>query len=128
IGMVHQHFMLIPPLTVAENIILGREGGFALNLSRASETIGKLSRMFHLEIEPDATIEALSVGAQQRVEILKILYRDAEILILDEPTPVLTPQEIDQLFSTLRDLKRQGKTVILISHKLSEVMAISDSV
>jgi len=131
IGMVHQHFMLIPPLSVLENIILGREelNRFGmLDLERSRARVEQLAKAFHLEIDPDRTIASLSVGLQQRVEILKLLYREADILILDEPTPVLTPQEVDDLFATLQDLKRQGKTVILITHKLGEVMSISDTV
>ncbi len=129
IGMVHQHFMLIPPLTVAENVILGREPGKRfglLNIRHVREAVENLPA--DLGVDPDARIDSLSVAAQQKVEILKLLYRNAGILILDEPTPVLTPQEIDELFATLRELKRRGKTIILISHKLSEVMEISDSV
>lgn len=131
IGMVHQHFMLIPPLTVLENIVLGQEpvsAGSVLNVRAARETILQLSKLYHLSIDPNLEVSDLSVGLQQRVEILKILYRKAEILILDEPTPVLTPQEVEDLFNTLMDLKRQGKTVILITHKLAEVTAISDTV
>jgi len=131
IGMVHQHFMLIPPLTVTENIILGKEplSKFrALDIKRAEQSIQKLSDTYSLKIDPKAKVESLSVGIQQRVEILKVLYRNADILILDEPTPVLTPQEIEELFITLKNLTMQGKTVILITHKLSEVMNISDTV
>lgn len=131
IGMLHQHFMLIPPFTVTENIILGlepRRGFGGLKLRDAIREIEQLSQKFHLDVDCRAKIESLSVGMQQRVEILKILYRRAELLILDEPTPVLTPQEVEQFFGTLRQLKGQGKTVILITHKLSEVMAISDRV
>jgi general nucleoside transport system ATP-binding protein len=131
IGMLHQHFMLIPPFTVTENIILGTEPGGrfgSLSLRDAEEEIGRLSRTFRLQVDPRARIETLSVGLQQRVEILKILYRRAELLILDEPTPVLTPQEVEEFFGTIRELKSQGKTVIMITHKLSEVMAISDRV
>jgi general nucleoside transport system ATP-binding protein len=131
IGMVHQHFMLIPPLTVAENVILGKEPTrlrSILDLQKAEEEIKQLSETYRLKIDPHAKIETLSVGMQQRVEILKILYRNAEILILDEPTAVLTPQEVEELFKTLAHLKNQGKTTILISHKLNEVMAISDNI
>ena len=131
IGMVHQHFMLIPPFTVTENIILGQEPVNRLeilDLHRAEEQIAEFSRKYRLELDPRAKIESLSVGLQQRVEILKILYRRAEILIFDEPTPVLTPQEIEEFFNSLRELKSQGKTIILITHKLTEVMAISDRV
>ncbi len=131
IGMVHQHFMLIPPLTVAENVILGSEPTTALRMidrTAANKAIKDLSERFRLPIDPRATVRSLSVGLQQRVEILKLLYRSANILILDEPTPVLTPQEIEDFFETLRQMKNQGKTVILISHKLSEVMSVSDEV
>jgi general nucleoside transport system ATP-binding protein len=131
VGMVHQHFMLVPPLTVAENIILGCEPTrkpFMVDRTTAKQSICRLSEAFSLKIDPETKIENLSVGLQQRVEILKVLYRNADILILDEPTPVLTPQEVNELFQTLRDLKAKGKTVILITHKLNEVMAISDAV
>ena len=131
IGMVHQHFMLVPPLTVTENIILGSEpvSKFkVLDLKRAEIIIEKLSKIYSLNIDPKQKVDTLSVGLQQRVEILKVLYRNAEILILDEPTPVLTPQEVEELFITLKNLKAQGKTIILITHKLNEVMSISDTV
>jgi len=130
LGMVHQHFMLVPPLTVAENITLGREPcrGLAFDRGTAEREVLELSRRHGLRIDPRARIENLSVGEQQRVEILKTLYRGAEILILDEPTAVLTPQEVDELFGVLRSLKDQGDTVILITHKLREVMELSDRV
>jgi len=131
IGMVHQHFMLIPPLSVAENVVLGSEpvsAGFVLDRKGARERITELSQKFGLAVEPDALVERLSVGAQQRVEIVKILFRGAELLILDEPTAVLTPQETEALFAVLRKLKEQGKTIIFITHKLSEVMEVSDRV
>jgi simple sugar transport system ATP-binding protein len=131
IGMVHQHFMLIPPLTVAENIVLGHEPGgtnAVYNVRQAREVIQKLSKQYSLPIDPDARIEKLSVGLQQRVEILKTLYRAADILIMDEPTGVLTPQETDELFRVLRELVDRGKTIIFITHKLREVLAISDRV
>ncbi len=131
IGMVHQHFMLVNPLTVLENIILGDEDtkfGGLLDLQSAERKIKTLTESYNINISTDEKIENLPVGLQQKVEILKILYRDAEILILDEPTAVLTPQEIDELFSTLRELKSKGKTIILITHKLDEVMHISDSI
>lgn len=131
IGMVHQHFMLIPVMTVAENIILGLEPttrSGVLQLSRAEDKIRKLSDEYGLEIDPKALVESLSVGLQQRVEILKALYRDAEILILDEPTAVLTPLEVREFFQILRRLKSQGKTIIIITHKLEEVLEISDEV
>jgi ABC-type uncharacterized transport systems, ATPase components len=130
IGMVHQHFMLVEPMTVAENIILGAESGtpFSLDLVGAAQKIRALSEEFKLSINPNATIENLSVGQQQRVELLKALYRQARLLILDEPTAVLTPQEVEEFFAILRRMREQGKTVIIITHKLSEVLAISDEV
>jgi len=130
IGMVHQHFMLIPPLTVAENVILGKEVshlGF-VDITRANKVVRELSDQYGLKVDPTAKVETLGVGIQQRIEIIKVLYRGAEILILDEPTAVLTPQEVDELFEILRSLKNQGKTIIFITHKLQEVMAISDMV
>jgi len=131
IGMVHQHFMLIPPLSVIENVILGSEplkAGLVLDMRSAREKITELSQRFGLAVEPDTLVEKLSVGAQQRVEIVKILFRGAELLILDEPTAVLTPQETEALFTVLRKLKGQGKTIIFITHKLGEVMEVSDRV
>ncbi|MBA3770178.1 MAG: ABC transporter ATP-binding protein, partial [Blastocatellia bacterium] len=130
IGMVHQHFMLVDTMTVAENIILGAETGSAasLDLETANVQIKELSDELRLGVDPRALIENLSVGQQQRVELLKALYRNAELLILDEPTAVLSPQEIDDFFSILRRMKAQGKTIIIITHKLDEVLAISDEV
>ncbi len=130
IGMVHQHFMLVDTMTVAENIILGAETGSAANLDldKANRDIKALSDELRLGVDPEALIEELSVGQQQRVELLKALYRDAELLILDEPTAVLSPQEVDELFSILRRMRSQGKTIIIITHKLDEVLAISDEV
>jgi len=130
IGMVHQHFMLVEPLTVVENVMLGAEGGAMLRAGEAKvrAELARLSRDYGLAIDVDATVGDLSVGLQQRVEILKALYRGAEILILDEPTAVLTPPEADALFDLLRSLKEQGKTVILITHKLREIMAVTDRV
>lgn len=131
IGMVHQHFMLIPPLTVAENIILGREpGGIAgvLDFKKARADIQALSTQYGLPIDPNARIEDLSVGLQQRVEILKVLARGADILIMDEPTGVLTPQETYELFGVIRGLVAQGKTVIFITHKLREVLDLTDTI
>ena len=130
IGMVHQHFMLVDNLSVAENIILGSETGTAtsLDLEKANADIQKLSDDLKLNVNPRALIEDLSVGQQQRVELLKALYRNAEILILDEPTAVLSPQEVEEFFGILRRMKEQGKTVIIITHKLEEVLAISDEV
>ena len=130
IGMVHQHFMLVEPMTVAENIVLGAEPGSAasLDLKKAAEEIRKVSDEFKLAVDPNATIEMLSVGQQQRVELLKALYRHAQLLILDEPTAVLTPQEVEEFFAILRRMREQGKTIVIITHKLSEVLAISDNV
>jgi general nucleoside transport system ATP-binding protein len=131
IGMVHQHFMLIPPLTVAENIVLGHEPGSVTSIyevKKARELILQLSKQYALPIDPDVRIEKLSVGLQQRVEILKVLYRAADILIMDEPTGVLTPQETFELFGVLRGLVAQGKTIIFITHKLREVLELSDRI
>ena len=130
IGMVHQHFMLVDTFTVVENVILGAEGGalLASGMDRARRELERLAREYALEVPPDALVGDLPVGLQQRVEILKALYRGAEILILDEPTGTLTPQEADHLFRILRRLRDQGKTVILITHKLREIMAVTDRV
>ena len=130
IGMVHQHFMLVDTMTVAENIILGSETGSAasLDLDKANKDIRALSDELRLGVNPEAFIEDLSVGQQQRVELLKALYRNAELLILDEPTAVLSPQEVEEFFGILRRMKEQGKTIIIITHKLEEVLAISDEV
>lgn len=130
IGMVHQHFMLVPPFTVAENIILGKEPkkGTTLDLEKAIKDVEDLSKKYELKVDPRALISDISVGMQQRVEILKTLYRGADILILDEPTAVLTPQEIEELGVIMKSLVSQGKTIILITHKLKEVMAMSDRV
>jgi len=130
IGMVHQHFMLVENFTVLENVILGVEDSGLLkpSLDRARSELQKLAEDYELHVPPDALIEDLSVGQEQRVEILKALYRGADILILDEPTGVLTPSEADHLFRVLETLKEQGKTIILITHKLREIMAITDSV
>src|SRR5262245_57703792 len=130
IGMVHQHFMLVEPFTVLENVVLGVEGGTRLGpgLARARAEIERLGREYHLRVDPAARVEHLAVGERQRVEILKALYRGAEVLILDEPTAVLTPQEVDHLFRVLRALQREGKTVILITHKLREILEVTDAV
>ncbi|WP_095084675.1 ABC transporter ATP-binding protein [Mesorhizobium sophorae] len=130
IGMVHQHFMLVDNFSVLENIILGAESDALLkrSIAKARSELDRLEREYGLEVDPDAIIEELPVGLQQRVEILKALYRGAEILILDEPTGVLTPAEADHLFRILGQLKEQGKTVVLITHKLREIMAITDTV
>ena len=121
IGMVHQHFQLVHNFTVAENIILGKEGGFVYDIKKASRKIKEISERYGLQIEPDMVIEDITVGMQQRVEILKMLYRDADILIFDEPTAVLTPQEIDELIEIMKNLAKEGKSIILITHKLDEI-------
>ena len=130
IGMVHQHFMLVDNFTVLENIILGAEDGAltAPSLARARRELQRIEDEYELRVDPDARIEDISVGQHQRVEILKALYRGADTLILDEPTGVLTPAEADDLFRVLNTLREQGKTIILITHKLREIMAITDSV
>ncbi len=130
IGMVHQHFMLIPPLTVTENIMLGIESrrGILLDRASAAARITELSRRYGLAVNPQATVAELSVGAQQRVEILKAFYRNADVLILDEPTAVLTPQEADDLFAIMRGLRAEGKSIIFITHKLREVLVIADRI
>jgi simple sugar transport system ATP-binding protein len=130
IGMVHQHFMLVETMTVAENIVLGSEPGspVTLDLKKAAAEIRRLTDEFKLAVDAHATIETLSVGQQQRVELLKALYRHAQLLILDEPTAVLTPQEVEEFFVILRRMRQQGKTIVIITHKLSEVLAISDEV
>jgi simple sugar transport system ATP-binding protein len=130
IGMVHQHFMLVHNFTVLENVILGVEGEPLLraSIAKARSELQRLEREYGLTVDPDAIVETLPVGLQQRVEILKALYRGAETLILDEPTGVLTPAEADHLFRILRQLKEQGKTVVLITHKLREIMAVTDNV
>jgi general nucleoside transport system ATP-binding protein len=127
-GMVTQHFALVPPLTVAENVVLGYTGGFRLNRAAIEKRVAQSAARFGLEIDPAAIVRHLSVGQKQRVEILKALYRNARVLILDEPTAVLIPQEVDVLFQTLERLCSEGLSVIFISHKLEEVMAISDRV
>ena len=129
IGMVHQHFMLVPVFTVAENVMLGREetrGGGVLNRQHAAEKVRELSERYGLAVNPDSLIEELPVGVQQRVEIIKALSHDAKVLILDEPTAVLTPQEIDELMDIMRALKAQGTSIIFITHKLREVKAVGD--
>ncbi len=131
IGMVHQHFQLIPVLTVAENVVLGNETrrrGPLLDLDHARQRITELSKTYGLAVDPDALVGELSVGAQQRVELIKALYREAEILILDEPTAVLTPLEVDEFFTVVRSLVEQGKSIVFITHKLREVLAVADRV
>src|SRR5262245_19642024 len=129
IGMVHQHFMLIPVMTVAENIVLGIEpskDGFILDERGAEERVRQISQQFGLAVDPTALVSSITVGQQQRVEILKALYRGADILILDEPTAVLTPQEATELFTIVKSLQADGKSIIFISHKLNEVLEIGD--
>ncbi len=131
IGMVHQHFMLVEPFTIAENIILGTEpkkNALELDYKKANEDVQRISDQYGLKVDPTAKIEDISVGMQQRVEILKALYRGADILILDEPTAVLTPQEIDELAEIMKSLTDQGKSIILITHKLKEVLAMADRI
>jgi len=131
IGMVHQHFMLIPVFTVAENIVLGRETvrrRIVLDRRTASQRIRELSHQYGLEVNPDAIVHDLPVGTQQRVEIVKALYRHADVLILDEPTAVLTPQETADLFRIMRELASRGVSIIFITHKLKEVLEIADRI
>jgi simple sugar transport system ATP-binding protein len=131
VGMVHQHFMLIPVMTVAENIVLAtepRHAGVLLDYGAADERVRDLSERYGLAVDPDARVENITVGQQQRVEILKALYRGADILILDEPTAVLTPQESQELFEIIRRLREQGKSIIFITHKLNEVLEIADRI
>ncbi|MCD4671087.1 MAG: ABC transporter ATP-binding protein [Anaerolineaceae bacterium] len=128
IGMVTQHFALVPPLTVAENVVLGFTDSFVLDRADIERKVSEASRKFGMDIDPKALIRHLSVGQRQRVEILKALYRDARVLILDEPTAVLVPQEVDLLFDTLNRLRKDGISVIFISHKLDEVTTITDRV
>ena len=130
IGMVHQHFMLIPVMTVAENIVLAAEPrkGAMLDHAAAREKVREISDRYGLRVDPDATVEDITVGAQQRVEILRALYRGADVLVLDEPTAVLTAQESEELFEVMRELKGNGVAIIFISHKLNEVLAVADRI
>jgi ABC-type uncharacterized transport system ATPase subunit len=131
VGMVHQHFMLVDTLTVAENVVLGEEpvrGSVLIDSAAARERVRKLSSEYGLELDPDELIENLSVGLEQRVEIVKVLYRGARVLILDEPTGVLTPQEVRELFAILRALREGGRTIIFITHKLEEVLDLADRI
>ncbi|MFA1611214.1 ABC transporter ATP-binding protein [Halobellus rubicundus] len=132
VGMIHQHFMLVDPMTVTENITLGNEprkwGGLAVDRAAAREAVVDLSERYGFDVDPDARVEDISVGEQQRVEILKALYRGADTLILDEPTAVLTPQEVEELFGVLEELTAQGKTIIFITHKLGEAMRAADEI
>ncbi|NNC92955.1 MAG: ABC transporter ATP-binding protein [Acidimicrobiia bacterium] len=132
IGMVHQHFMLVPVFSVAENVVLGveptRGAGGVLDMGEARQDVRDISTQYNLEVDPDAIIEELPVGIQQRVEIIKVLFRDAEILVFDEPTAVLTPQEVEEFFGIIRNLKADGKGIVFITHKLKEVLEISDRI
>jgi len=128
IGMVHQHFVLVDPFTVTENVILGEEGSSILDLDAASEKVAQLAVAYGFQVRPGAVVEELSVGEEQRVEILKALYRGVEILILDEPTAVLTPGEAQELFANLRKLRDAGKSIVFISHKLDEVLQVADRI
>ncbi len=132
VGMIHQHFMLVDPMTVTENVVLGNEprkwGGLAVDREASREAVVELADRYGFDVEPDAAIEDISVGEQQRVEILKALYRGADVLILDEPTAVLTPQEVEELFAVFEELTSQGKTIIFISHKLDEAMGAADDI
>ena len=128
IGMVHQHFVLVDRFTVTENIILGAEGGAIVDYDGAAKKIDELAKSYGFQINPRARVEDLSVGEEQRVEILKALFRGVDLLILDEPTAVLTPSETKELFENLRKLKQDGKTIVFISHKLDEVLAVADRI
>ncbi|OTF02063.1 ABC transporter ATP-binding protein [Halorubrum sp. SD612] len=132
VGMIHQHFMLVDPMTVWENVVLGNEpkawGGLRVDREAAREAVVELSERYGFDVDPDATIADISVGEQQRVEILKALYRGADVLIMDEPTAVLTPQEVDELYGVFEELTDQGKTIIFISHKLGEALSAADDI
>ncbi len=130
IGMVHQHFQFVPVMTVAENIMLGSESvrNGLLDVKKVAEEVTQLSQRYQLDVDPYAIIEDLPVGMRQRIEIIKTLYRNAKILILDEPTAVLTPQEIEGLFQVMELLRQQGKSIIFITHKLKEVLRIADRI
>ena len=130
IGMVHQHFMLVPSLTVAENLVLGSEPtkGIVMDYNQAVKSTEEIAQKYNLPVDPRARIKELPVGMRQRVEILKALYRGAKLLILDEPTAVLAPQETDELFRQLKNLRDQGHTIIFISHKLREIKEICDRI
>ncbi|AAV47434.1 sugar ABC transporter ATP binding protein [Haloarcula marismortui ATCC 43049] len=132
VGMIHQHFMLVDPMTVTENITLGNEPrkwlGLTVDSEQSRKQVRELSERYGFDVDPDARIEDVGVGVQQRVEILKALYRGADVLILDEPTAVLTPQEVEDLFRVLEELTDQGKTIIFITHKLGEAMEAADEI
>ncbi|MDR3641862.1 MAG: ABC transporter ATP-binding protein [Humidesulfovibrio sp.] len=128
IGMVYQHFMLVENMTVAENVLLGQEGGFVLHPAAMRRKVGELAERFGLGIDPGARVGGLSMGERQRVEILKLLYRESQVLIFDEPTAVLTPVEAESLFTALRTMSAQGKAIVFISHKLEEVLSLADEI
>jgi len=131
IGMVYQHFMLVEPLTVAENMVLGFEpvkNGVLFDLNTARKQVMEVSQKYNLNINPNTKVSELSVGIQQRIEILKILFKGAELLIFDEPSAVLTPQEVIELYAIMRNLVKEGKTIIFITHKLHEVLELSDNI
>lgn len=128
IGMVHQHFMLVPTMTVWQNVVLGAEGGFRLDEAAIREKLDAIQKEFGFSLDLDAVVDALPVGHQQQVELLKLLYRNSAILILDEPTAVLTPQEVDSLFTRLAALRERGKTIVLITHKLKEILRFTQTV
>lgn len=131
VGMVHQHFMLVPVFTVTENVMLGEEyvkAGGILDRKKAADKIREISDTYNLDINPDAYIKDIPVGMQQRVEIIKLLFREANILIMDEPTAVLTPQEVEELFKIMHTMIEQGKSIIFITHKLGEVIEIADQI
>ncbi|MDL2209313.1 ABC transporter ATP-binding protein [Desulfovibrio sp. OttesenSCG-928-O18] len=128
IGMVYQHFSLVDSMTVAENVVLGQTGGFFLNRRGMLETVAALADRYGLALDPSARVHSLSMGEKQRVEIAKLLYRDSRVLILDEPTAVLTPQEAEQLFSSMRAMAKAGKAIVFISHKMQEVLDVADDI
>ena len=128
IGMIHQHFKLVDVLTAAENIVLGLKGPVTVNRKEINRKVSELAQRYGFELDPTKKVYNMSVSEKQTVEILKVLYKGADILILDEPTAVLTPQETDRLFAVLRNMKKDGKSIIIITHKLNEVLAISDRV
>jgi simple sugar transport system ATP-binding protein len=126
--MVYQHFMLVDRMTVAQNVLLGQERGFLVRPREMERRVGELAGRYGLGIDPAAPVAGLSMGERQRVEILKLLYRDSRVLIFDEPTAVLTPTEAEQLFAALRRMTGQGKAIVFISHKLEEVLEVADTV
>ncbi|XPV77352.1 MAG: ABC transporter ATP-binding protein [Desulfovibrio sp.] len=128
IGMVYQHFMLVETMTVAQNVLLGQEGSFIVNPKEMEKRVGDLAEKYQLEIDPSIRVSELSMGEKQRVEILKLLYRNSRVLIFDEPTAVLTPEEADSLFEALRHMASQGKAIVFISHKLDEVLSVADEI